>query len=108
MNYRDDKLTLKFYINICPEVCLQSPLLYKIFLLKEKNLSRKLTFSNGCCLAKKQKQKSVAQKRMSNPQILRDYQGRGISDFKDAVTINKSHAYTLANKVSHILNSNPF
>ena len=56
---------------------------------------------------KKQKQKSVAQKRMSNPQILRDYQGRGISDFKDAVIINKSHAYTLANKLSHILNSNP-
>ena len=44
---------------------------------------------------------------MSNPQILRDYQGRGISHFKDAVIINKSHAYTLANKLSHILNNNP-
>ena len=57
MNYRDDKLTLKFYINICPEVCLQSPLLYKIFLLKEKLEVGNLHFQMGAAWLKKQTNK---------------------------------------------------
>ena len=62
MNYRDDKLTLKFYINICPEVCLQSPLLYKIFLLKEKLEVGNLHFQMGAAWLKKQTNKQTKNK----------------------------------------------
>lgn len=44
---------------------------------------------------------------MSDPQIQRDYQVRGIPDFKDGIIINKSQACILANKLSHTLNGNP-